>query len=100
MCLTELILYGHRLSDQERRQSGIQNDFSDLVRNIACKVRGDASPIIMPLRMMPEISIDLPMMKHGYDVKAENVFWCEQGILRATDLRDSMDEQCIADIAG
>lgn len=92
--------YGHRLSDQERRQSGIQNDFSELVRNLACKVRGDGSPAIMPLRMMPEISIDLPMMKHGYDVKAENVFWCEQGILRATDLRDSMDEQCIADIAG
>jgi len=91
--------YGHRLSDQERRQSGIQNDFSELVRNLACKVRGDGSPTIMPLRMMPEISIDLLMMKHGYDVKAENVFWCEQGILRATDLRDSMDEQCIADIA-
>lgn len=92
--------YGHRLSDQERRQSGIQNDFSDLVREIACKVRGDGSPSIMPLHMMPEISIDLPMMKHGYDVKADKVFWCEHGILRATDLRDSMDEQCIADIAG
>lgn len=92
--------YGHRLSDQERRQSGIQNDFSNLVREIACKVRGDGSPPIMPLRMMPEISIDLPMMKHGYDVKAEKVFWCDHGILRATDLRDSMDEQCIADIAG
>lgn len=92
--------YGHRLSDQERRQSGIQNDFSEMVRELACKVRGDGSPTVMPLRMMPEISIDLPMMKHGYDVKAERVFWCRQGVLRATDLRDSMDEQCIADIAG
>ena len=92
--------YGHRLSDQERRQSGIQNEFSELVRRVASKLRGDGSPQIMPLRMMPEVSIDLPMMKHGYDVKADNVFWCEQGILRATDLRDSMDEQCIADILG
>ncbi len=92
--------YGHRLSDQERRQSGIQNDFSDMVRDIACKVRGDGSPSVMPLKMMPEISIDLPMTKHGYDIKAENVFWCQQGILRATELRDSMDEQCVADIAG
>ncbi|GHC56150.1 DUF262 domain-containing protein [Neogemmobacter tilapiae] len=91
--------YGHRLSDQERRQSGIQNDFSELVRKVASKLRGDGSPTIMPLRMMPEVSIDLPMMKHGYDVKADSVFWCKQGILRATDLRDSMDEQCIADIA-
>lgn len=47
---------------------------------------------------MPSISIDLPMSKHGYDVKAEEVFWVQQGILRSTDLRDSMDEQCIADI--
>lgn len=90
--------YGHRLSDQERRQSGIQNEFSELVRSVASKLRGDGSPQVMPLRMMPEVSIDLPMMKHGYDVKADNVFWCKQGILRATDLRDSMDEQCIADI--
>lgn len=48
---------------------------------------------------MPSISIDLPMTKHGYEVVAEEVFWVEQGILRSTDLRDSMDEQCIADIA-
>jgi len=91
--------YGHRLSDQERRQSGIQNEFSDLVRNIACKIRGDQSQMQLPLDRMPEISIDLPMTKHGYDVKAEEVFWVEQGILKSTDLRDSMDEQCIADIS-
>ncbi|MFJ4874044.1 RNA-binding domain-containing protein [Streptomyces sp. NPDC088745] len=48
---------------------------------------------------MPSISIDLPKTKHGYEVAAEEVFWVEQGILRSTDLRDSMDEQCIADIA-
>lgn len=91
--------YGHRLSDQERRQAGVQNDFSNMVRKIACTVRGDASSEILPLRSMPEISIDLPMSRHGYTVKAEEVFWVAQGILRSTDLRDSMDEQCIADIA-
>jgi len=37
--------------------------------------------------------------KHGYEVHADEVFWVNQGILRSTDLRDSMDEQCIADIA-
>ncbi|WP_034993476.1 DUF262 domain-containing protein [Beijerinckia mobilis] len=91
--------YGHRLSEQERRQSGSQNEFSDMVRSIACKIRGDESQLLLPLSKMPEISIDLPMTKHGYDVKAEDVFWVEQGILKSTDLRDSMDEQCIADIA-
>lgn len=91
--------YGHRLSDQERRQAGVQSDFSIMVRELACDLRGDASANILPLSSMPSISIDLPMTKHGYEIQAEEVFWVNQGILRSTDLRDSMDEQCIADIA-
>jgi hypothetical protein len=91
--------YGHRLSDQERRQAGVQNDFSDMVRMIACTLRGDTSADVLPLKSMPSISVDLPMTQHGYSVQADEVFWVNQGILRSTDLRDSMDEQCIADIA-
>lgn len=91
--------YGHRLSDQERRQSGVQNEFSTLVRNLSCLFRGDVSTEILPLKSMPSISIDSPMSNHGYQVKADEVFWVNQGILRSTDLRDSLDEQCIADIA-
>lgn len=90
--------YGHRLSDQERRQAGIQNEFSNAVRQIACEIRGDVSNEVLNLSAMPSISIDLPMTKHGYEVRAEDVFWVQHGILRSTDLRDSMDEQCIADI--
>lgn len=91
--------YGHRLSDQERRQAGVQNAFSEMVRDIACDMRGDTSDQVLPLKSMPAISIDLPMTKHGYEVRAEEVFWVNQGVLKSTDLRDSMDEQCIADIA-
>lgn len=91
--------YGRRLSDQERRQSGVQNDFSNMVREIGCTLRGDQTVNILPLKLMPSISIDLPKTKHGYEVQANEVFWVNQGILRATDLRDSLDEQCIADIA-
>ncbi|MET8654118.1 GmrSD restriction endonuclease domain-containing protein [Nocardia aurea] len=91
--------YGHRLSDQERRQAGVQDEFSNLVRELACEIRGDASSDILNLEQMPAISIDLPMTKHGYEVIASDVFWVEQGILLSTDLRDSMDEQCLADIA-
>lgn len=90
--------YGHRLSDQERRQAGVQNSFSELVRSIACTLRGDESHEILPLNLMPSISIDLPKTKHGYEVQADEVFWVEHGILRSTELRDSLDEQCIADI--
>lgn len=91
--------YGHRLSDQERRQAGVQSQFSKLVREVSCSLRGDVSSEILPLDKMPSISIDLPSMKHGYDIQAEEVFWVKHGILRSTDLRDSLDEQCIADIA-
>jgi hypothetical protein len=91
--------FGRRLSDQERRQAGVQNDFSNMVRELACTLRGDQSAAILPLKSMPSISIDLPKTKHGYEIQADEVFWVNQGILRSTDLRDSMDEQCIADIA-
>jgi len=91
--------FGRRLSDQERRQAGVQNDFSNMVRKIACTLRGDNTADILLLKSMPSISIDLPMTKHGYTILADEVFWVNQGILRSTDLRDSMDEQCIADIA-
>jgi hypothetical protein len=91
--------YGHRLSDQERRQAGVQTQFATMVREIACSVRGDVSTPDVLLYNMPSISIDLPKSSHGYSVQAEEVFWVNQGILRSTDLRDSMDEQCIADIA-
>jgi hypothetical protein len=90
--------YGHRLSDQERRQAGVQNAFSDLVRDLACTLRGDVSSTFLDLSDMPSISIDLPKTQHGYEVKADEVMWVTQGVLRSTDLRDSMDEQCIADI--
>ncbi|MBU5899354.1 hypothetical protein JVW24_19775, partial [Vibrio cholerae O1] len=39
------------------------------------------------------------MTKHGYLVQADEVFWVKSGILRSTDLRDSLDEECLADIA-
>ncbi|MDR3572053.1 MAG: DUF262 domain-containing protein [Candidatus Pacebacteria bacterium] len=91
--------YGHRLSDQERRQAGVQDVFSTMVREISCALRGDVSLTVLLLYQMPSISVDLPMSRHGYQVHADEVFWVNQGILRSTDLRDSMDEQCIADIA-
>ena len=34
----------------------------------------------------------------GYGVSAQETFWCKQGVLRISDLRESEDEQFIADI--
>ena len=41
--------YGHRLSDQERRQAGVQGGFSEIVRELACVMRGDASTDVLDL---------------------------------------------------
>ena len=90
--------FGHRLSNQERRQAGVDNEFSNAVREVATSLRGDVSDNTLPLYQMPSVSIDMPMTRHGYEVKAEEVFWVKHGIILAGDLRDSQDEECIADI--
>lgn len=90
--------YGHRLSNQERRQAGNISTFSESVRSIASSLRGDVSNDTLPLHDMPSISVDMPMSKHGYEIQAENVFWVKHGVILAGDLRDSQDEECVADI--
>ena len=35
----------------------------------------------------------------GYGVRAEDTFWCKQGILRRNQLREAEDEQFLADLA-
>ena len=89
---------GRQLSDQERRQAGVLSPFAELVRTLAAELRGDVSRETLLLSEMPEISIDTSRNAHGYTLKAEDIFWCFQGILRTGDLRESDDEQSLADI--
>ena len=89
---------GKQLSDQERRQAGVLSPFAEMVRNLAAEIRGDVSRETLLLSEMPEISIETSRNPHGYALKAEDIFWCYQGILRTGDLRESDDEQAIADI--
>lgn len=89
---------GKHLSSQEVRQAGVTTKFSELVKSIASEIRGDISRDILPLTQMPEISIDARSIDLGYEVNAEDTFWCNQGVLRISDLRDSEDEELIADI--
>jgi hypothetical protein len=90
--------YGRRLSEQEQRQAGLASKFSQLVRNISCEIRGDVSEDTVPLAMMPEISVQGVKVVHGYGISAENTFWSKEGVLHFSSLRDSLDEQSIADI--
>ena len=89
---------GRQLSWQEKRQAGMSDSFSNIVRVLSSEIRGDASRERLPLSEMPEISIDSQRLDLGYQLKAEEIFWCKQGILRVKQLRDSEDEEIIADI--
>lgn len=89
---------GRQLSAQEKRQAGMTDSFSNLVRILSSEIRGDASREKLPLCDMPEISIDSQRLDLGYELKAEEIFWCRQGVLWVKQLRDSEDEEIIADI--
>ena len=89
---------GRKLSPQEVRQAGNVSKFSLLVREIASEIRGDASREVLLLQEMPEISIDSKLSKHQYGVNAEDTFWCKHGVLNVSELKESEDEQFIADI--
>lgn len=91
---------GRQLSAQEKRQAGMVDDFSMLVRELGSEIRGDSSRDKLPLSGMPEISIDTTRSDMGYALKAEDIFWCKQGVLWTKQLRDSEDEEMIADICG
>src|SRR5258708_39545730 len=62
------------------------------------RVRGCCSREPLLPTEIPETSMAMSRNPHGYALKAEDIFWCYQGILRTGDLRESDDEQAIADI--
>ena len=90
---------GKYLSRQEIRQAGVVTDFSQLVRNIATRIRGDVShDDFLLLSQMQDISITKDTFHGGID--PDGVFWVKENILSKEDLRQSMDEEQIADILG
>ncbi len=89
---------GRQLSNQERRQAGVVNVFGDFVRKIASEIRGDASKDILLLSEMPEISIESSRLRQKYGLVADDIFWVRQGILWNSQLRESEDEELLADI--
>lgn len=88
---------GRKLSRQELRAAGATGHFAGVVRKIAAKVRGDDSASdIIKLRDMNKISITNRSLLYGIDV--DKIFWVEQGILTKEQVRESRDEEQIADI--
>lgn len=89
---------GRQLSYQEQRQAGVVSEFARLIRILASELRGDVSKDVLLLSDMPEISVDSAKSPHGYGITAEQTLWCRQGILSVRQLRESEDEQFVADL--
>lgn len=88
---------GRKLSRQELRIAGSTGHFAQAVRFIAAKVRGDVSASDeLPLNEMKKISITNRELPYGIDV--DEVFWIKQGVLTKEQVRESRDEEIVADI--
>lgn len=88
---------GKHLSKQEIRQAGSVSLFAELVRKISSEIRGDVSlGDRIYLNDMQKISItsrDLP-----YGICVDDLFWIKNGIIRREQVRESKDEEIVADI--
>lgn len=88
---------GRHLSRLDLRQAGSTSNFADLVRDVAASVRGDFSVSdIIDLRSMPEISIS--SQKDSPGVFVEDIPWVKQRVLVREQVRESRDEEVVADL--
>jgi hypothetical protein len=88
---------GRQLSRQELRMAGSLELFTSAVRITASRVRGDSSTSDeLLLNDMAKISISNRELDYGISV--DDVFWVKQGILTKDQLRESKDEELVADI--
>jgi hypothetical protein len=88
---------GRYLSRQEIRQAGAISNFADLVRDVSSFVRGDTSVRdLVDLTSMPAISISTD--SGGPGVFIEDVFWVRNKILDKEQVRESRDEEIVADL--
>ena len=88
---------GKHLSSQELRQAGALSKFASIVRKLATSIRGDSSAKdILDLNSMKNISITNRNLDYGISV--EDIFWVKNNIISKEDLRQSKDEEVIADI--
>ena len=91
--------YGRKLSKHDLRQSSFTGELPDLVRRISANIRGDSSfKDQLLLQDMPIISLDNDNM--GYGIDSSNVFWRKHDIIPFANLRQSKDEEIVAELLG
>lgn len=88
---------GKHLSRQELRQAGATGEFANLVRRLSANIRGDSSGgDVIALNRMKNISLTNKSLSYGINI--DDVFWVKNKILTKEDLRNSKDEEVVADI--
>lgn len=88
---------GRHLSRQELRQAGAISKFASIVRKVSSGIRGDASASdVLNLSAMKKISITNKHLDYG--IAIDDIFWIRNNIINREDLRQSKDEEIIADI--
>lgn len=88
---------GRHLSRQELRQAGAISKFASIVRKVSTGIRGDASASdVLNLSAMKKISITNKHLDYG--IAIDDIFWIRNNIINREDLRQSKDEEIIADI--
>lgn len=89
--------YGRHLSRQELRAAGTLESFGDLVRLVSSEIRTDVSHSdILNLKQMKEISITNAGLEYGINV--DTLFWVENNIITKDMVRESRDEEIVADL--
>lgn len=88
---------GRKLSRQELRSAGATGYFAQTVRKISAKVRGDDSfSDQLRLNEMKLISITNRDLEYG--LPAQDIYWVHGGILSKEEVRQSRDEELVADL--
>lgn len=88
---------GRHLSKQELRQAGAVSKFASIVRKLSCNIRGDSSASdVLNLSAMKNISITNKDLNYGISVS--DIFWVKNDIITKENLRESRDEEIVADI--
>lgn len=88
---------GRKLSRQELRSAGATGNFAQAVRKISAKVRGDDSfSDQLRLNEMKLISITNRDLEYG--LPAQDIYWVREGILSKEEVRQSRDEELVADL--
>ncbi|WP_422881211.1 GmrSD restriction endonuclease domain-containing protein [Pantoea agglomerans] len=90
---------GKILSKQELRSAGCISNFSELVRKLSTIIRGDTTHNdVMGLNKIFKISISNEGLNYGISI--ENHFYIKHHVLSRRSIRDSDDEELVANILG